>query len=116
MCGSASVVDLGGLRAVHGLRDLVGARAAPAAAIVPAVAAPPPAVTAAAAARVAAAPAGVATAGIATPTAPAAAAATVVLHVGFVLNAVLPRFCMIQYVRTYVLQFTSEHASITVCL
>jgi len=46
-------MDLDKLRAVHGLRYLVRVRAAPAAAMVPAVAATPPAV----AARVAAAPA-----------------------------------------------------------
>ena len=107
----ASVVDLGELRAVHGLRDLVGARAAPAAAVVPAVAASPPAVAAVAAARVAApAPPAAsrvaATAGVATPTAPAAAgvaAATVVLHVSFVL-VVLPRLCMIQSIRSSTLR------------
>jgi len=101
----ASVVDLGELWAVHGLRDLVGARAAPAAAVVPAVAASPPAVAAVAAARVAApAPPATArvaaTAGVATPTAPAAAgvaAATVVLHVSLVVIVVLPRLCMIQH-------------------
>ena len=94
----ASVVDLGELRAVHGLRDLVGARAAPAAAVVPAVAASPPAVAAVAAARVAA-PAPPAAAGV--------AAATVVLHVSFVL-VVLPRFCMIQSIRSYVHTYSAK--------
>ena len=108
-------MDLGELRAVHGLRDLVGARAAPAAAVVPAVAASPPAVAAVAAARVAApAPPAAsrvaATAGVATPTAPAAAgvaAATVVLHVSFVL-VVLPRLCMIQSIRSYVHTYSAK--------
>lgn len=88
-----SVVDLDELRAVHGLRDLVGARAAAAATVVAAVAAPPPAVaaaaavarvtTAAVAARVAAAAAGVASSA---PAATGVAAAAVVLwHAGFVL-------------------------------
>ena len=57
---NSSVVDLDELRAVHGLRYLVGVRAAPAAAIVPAVAATPPAVSARVAAA-AAVPAAAAT-------------------------------------------------------
>ena len=101
----ASVVDLGELRAVHGLRDLVGARAAPAAAVVPAVAASPPAVAAVAAARVAA-PAPPAAAGVA---AVRVAAATVVLHVSFVL-VVLPRLCMIQSIRSYVHTYSASHS------
>jgi len=67
-----SVVDLDELRAVHGLRYLVRVRAAPAAAMVPAVAATPPAV----AARVAA-PAAAAARVATTPAVPAATATRV---------------------------------------
>ena len=98
-------MDLGELRAVHGLRDLVGARAAPSAAVVPAVAASPPAVAAVAAARVAA-PAPPAAAGVA---AVRVAAATVVLHVSFVL-VVLPRLCMIQSIRSYVHTYSASYS------
>jgi hypothetical protein len=76
---TSSVVDLDDLRAVHGLRDLIGAGAAAAAAVETAVAATIPAVPTTAAAAT----------GVTTPATRVAAAATWVTAVGEACLALL---------------------------
>jgi hypothetical protein len=90
-----SVLDLDDLGAVHGLRDLVWAEAAPAAAAVPTAAAAPPAVPAA--------PASAVTAAARVTSARVTSSAAPLLRLGLVLG-LLRRLCSTTTISTYVLQ------------